>query len=210
MIAWTIEAAISSRLFERVVVSTDDADIAEVARAHGAEVPFLRDRAFDDFAPVSEATCATLEQLLRHDGRRFYTVVQLMANCPLRGSDDIIAAMNAFRQGRSSFLISCFRFGWMNPWWAVTLDTDGRPTPLHQHRHAMRSQDLPPVYCPSGAIWIARAAALLDARSFYGPDHTFFPLPWQAAVDIDDTEDLEMARAVIAARTANPGGQRHA
>jgi CMP-N-acetylneuraminic acid synthetase len=203
MIAWTIEAAIGCGLFERVVVSTEDAEIADVARAHGAEVPFLRDQAFDDFAPVSEATCATLDQLAQREGARFDVVAQLMANCPLRGANDIIAAMNRFGQRQSPFLISCFRFGWMNPWWAVTLDAESRPTPIHSQKHEIRSQDLPTVYCPSGAIWIARVADLRDARTFYGPGHTFFPISWQSAVDIDDGQDLEMARAVLASRITN-------
>lgn len=202
MIAWTIAAAREAGLFDRVVVSTDDPEIAEVSRAHSAEVPFLRETAFDDVAPVSLATCATLEQLRRHGVFDFDTVVQLMPNCPLRTASDIREVMSAFRSRQSPFVLSCFRYGWMNPWWAVKLDEQGFPTPIHQAALTQRSQDLPDVFCPTGAVWIARCDALQAAKTFYGPGHTFFPIPWQSAVDIDDAADLEMAHAVLIARTA--------
>ena len=197
MIAWSILAARESRTFERIVISTDSPEIAAVAETHGAEVPFLRDKAYDDHAPVSAATCATLLQMRKAGEDISGTVVQLMPNCPLRTARDIVAASAAFHRSPTSFQISCFRYGWMNPWWAATLDTEGHPKPIHAAAYKERSQDLPPLYCPTGAIWIAEAEALLRAGTFYGPGYTFLPLPWQSAVDIDDADDLEMARAVL-------------
>jgi N-acylneuraminate cytidylyltransferase len=198
MIAWTILAALESEMFDRVLVSTDDPAIADAARELGAQVPFLRDRAADDHSPVSEAALAALDQCEHHWRQGYRTVVQLGANCPLRGAREIAGAMQRFEESGAPFLLSCFRFGWMNPWWAHTIDAQGRPSALFGEHIRSRSQDLEALYCPSGAIWIADVAALRSARTFYGPGHIFHPIDWKAAVDIDDADDLEMARAIRA------------
>lgn len=201
MIAWTIEAALNTELFDRVLVSTDCVEIAQVAESWGASVPFLRNTASDDYSPVSLATCAALQQCAEDLGENYDIVTQLMPNTPLRTSQDICQAMDHFFENASPSQISCFRFGWMNPWWAVTLNTTGRPTPFFPEVQQKRSQDLPALYCPSGAVWIAQVSHLLAHRTFYCPGHIFYPLPWQSAVDIDDESDLMMAKAAFIMRS---------
>lgn len=195
MLAWSIEAALQSGQYRRVLVSTDDRETAGIARDCGAEVPFLRCSAADDHAPSSEATLAALMQAEEHWGEEFDTVSQLMANCPLRDAEDITAAVRNFVESGADAQICSFRFGWMNPWWAAKLDGQGQPEYLFPEARVNRSQDLDPLYCPSGAIWIARASALKAQRTFYGANHIFHSLGWMSAMDIDDAEDLEMAKA---------------
>jgi N-acylneuraminate cytidylyltransferase len=202
MLAWTVEAARASEAFARVVVSTEDREIADVARAAGADVPFLRAAHHDDVADVSQATLAALQQATGHFGERYDGVVQLMANCPLRTAADITAALAAFDASGADFQISCTRFGWLNPWWAIERDGAGRGKPLFPAAMERRSQELPPLYCPTGAIWIARGAALQQAGTFYGPGHRFEPLDWISAVDIDEADDMAFARAAYAVRQA--------
>lgn len=196
MIAWTIEAAQKSGYFERILVSTDDEEIAQVARDHGASVPFLRTECADDHSPVSQATLASLKQAEAFWDTSFDTVVQLMPNCPLRNADDIALAIEAFKSKQAVFQISCFKFGWMNPWWAVRLNEQGRGEKLFSEAVSARSQDLPELYCPTGAIWLAQAASLKKTGTFYGVGHVFDPMHWTSAVDIDDYEDMEMAKVV--------------
>lgn len=195
MLAWTIEAALQSAQYDHVLVSTDDSEIAEIARSFGAEVPFLRDSAADDITPSSEATLVALRQAEQYWGEQFDAVSQLMANCPLRNVADITAAVQNFITHDVESQICSFRFGWMNAWWAARLDDESKPNYLFQEARVARSQDLPPLYCPSGAIWVARVPAFKSAKSFYSPNHIFHPLSWMSAIDIDDTEDLEMAKA---------------
>ena len=206
MIAWTIDAALQSGVFARVIVSTDNAEIAEVARTAGADVPFLRSAHADDQSPVSDAIITALGQAEQHFDFRFETVTQLMPNCPLRGAHDIRAAWENFTGGAHRFQISAFEFGWMNPWWAARRKADGQPDWLFPKERMARSQDLERLYCPTGAIWIADAAALVEHRTFYGPGHVLCPMPWQAATDIDDWNDLHMAEALalVAARSDRP------
>jgi CMP-N-acetylneuraminic acid synthetase len=197
MLAWTIEAALTSNCFSRILVSTEDEEIAAVARSFGAEVPFLRDSHFDDQSTVSEAVCHTVEKYQKYRGESFDTVVQLMPNCPIRNAHQIQQACDYFQQGGHDFQISCFKFGWMNPWWAVQLDEHLHPSPMFPDALKTRSQDLPALYCPTGAIWIANSQKLIKSRSFYGEGYKFFPMEWQAAVDIDDYEDLRMAEVIF-------------
>lgn len=199
MITWTIEAALECGLFDDVVVSTDSEEIAEVSRAAGASVPFLREEAADDISPVSAATIWTLRRLEQHGGRRFNHVAQLMANCPLRRAQDIAAAWANFQERGAGFQISAFSYGFMNPWWARKVDGEGRPTPLFPEMQMQRSQDLPRLLCPTGAIWLAERDALVAAGTFYGEDHRLHELSWQAGLDIDDEHDLALGEAVAAA-----------
>lgn len=194
MLDWTIEAALKSSAFDRVLVSTDDSEIAQVALAAGAEVPFLRDAAADDMSGVSVATLRALEQSEHHWATAFDVVCQLMPNCPMRDADDIVSSLDRFEQTGAPAQLSCFRYGWMNPWWASTLDEDGRSTPIFPDALKQRSQDLPPLFCPTGAIWIAQSDMLKGHRTFYAPGYTFHPVDWLSAMDIDDAADLEMAK----------------
>lgn len=195
MIAWTIEAALQSEMFTKVLVSTDDDEIRQISIQAGAEVPFLRQIAFDDYATSSEATLAALSQAEQYWGDTYTSVTQLMANCPLRNSSDIQDAIFHFEQSAAPAQISCFKFGWMNPWWAVQLSPEGKPTPAFPEMRKFRSQDLPSLYCPTGAIWISTRNALKQHRTFYAPEHTFHAMHYISAVDIDDQDDLDMAQA---------------
>lgn len=195
MIAWTIEAALQSSQFQRVLVSTDDPEIAEIGRSFGAEVPFLRDTAADGITPSSEAALAALYQAEHYWNENYDCVTQLMANCPLRDQHDIAKAVNNFSQRQADAQISCFRFGWMNPWWAVELNETQRPKQIFPEAIKKRSQDLPPLFCPTGAIWIGKTDNLKKNKTFYSGDYIFHPINWISALDIDDAEDLEMAKA---------------
>ena len=191
MIAWTIEAAQSSGIFDKIVVSTDDPEIARISKEHGAEVPFLRKNKADDFSPVSEATIETLKQLEKQ-GDFFDDVVQLFAVCPLRNANDIKNAYQFYKSSKRQFVLSCFRYTWMNPWWAISLNKDKEATWIFEDSKK-RSQDLPELFCPTGAIWIADVKKLYRENTFYGTGHVFWEIDWKRAVDIDNYEDIELA-----------------
>jgi CMP-N-acetylneuraminic acid synthetase len=201
MVAWSVIAAIESCEFNRVVVSTDDEEIAEICRSYGADVPFLRDGALDDVAPSSSATVLALKQSEQHWGEQYHCVAQLMANCPLRDAEDIQNSMRAFANSNAPSQMSCFRFGWMNPWWAFKMDNMSSHQYLFPGTFRARSQDLPHLYCPSGALWIASVADFKEHCTFHMPGHSYAPLSWVSAMDIDDADDLAMAKAAFLLKT---------
>jgi N-acylneuraminate cytidylyltransferase len=201
LLAWSIEAALQSGCYDKVLLSTDDPEIASIGEAFGASVPFLREEAMDDFASSSDATLAALGQAEKHWGLKFDLVSQLMANCPLRDAKDINMSVQNFNGKHAESQISCFRFGWMNPWWAAKLDGRGKPDYLFSEARLSRSQDLPNLYCPSGALWMAQADALKAERTFYTQRHVLHELSWMSAMDIDDEEDLEMAKVCYVSKS---------
>lgn len=195
LIAWTIEAAQKTGIFDAIVVSTDDEEIAKVSREYGAEVPFLRDKKADDFSPVSEAIIRTIEQL-EDIGQTYDLVVQLFAVCPLRTGEEIIDALHFYTEKKAPLLVSCFKFVGMNPWWAIKLDDQCRGERLFKDEIKMRSQDIPDLYSPTGAIWIGDVETLKKEGTFFGKDQIFWEIDWISGIDIDDEKDLKLAAAL--------------
>lgn len=196
MIGWTIEAAIRSNIFDRIIVSTDSEEIANVGKQYGLDVPFLRIDKNDDFSPVSEATITAINQVEEFYKEKYDIVVQLMANAPLRDETDIAKQYKQFIASDRNFQISSFKFGWMNPWWSFKVNEDGTSEWMLKEGIAKRSQDLEDLYCPTGVVWIAKVDSLKEANSFYGPGYEFCEIDWKSAVDIDNYEDLEFAKAI--------------
>lgn len=196
IIAYTIEAALQSSLFSRIIVSTDDQEIAEIAQLYGAEVPFLRQANIaDDHTPVSEVTSDALLRL-DPDGQCFEAVAQLMANCPLRTAVDIRSSYDQFVQTGTDAQISVTRYGWLNPWWAMEMNANHQLAPFFTEQLKARSQDLPELFCPTGAIWWIKASALRASKTFHISGRTGWQIPWQRAVDIDDEADWLLAESL--------------
>ena len=198
LIAYSIEAALESALFDRVVVSTDSEEIAAVAQSSGAEVPFLRSAEIsDDVTPISAVTADALERL-DPDGMRYRFVAQLMANCPLRDAEDLVASFKQFSETAADSQISVVRYGWQNPWWAMRRDAGSFALdPLFPREMSTRSQDLPELFCPTGAIWWGKTKVIREQRTFHIPGRTGWEMSWQHGVDIDTPEDMAFAEAVL-------------
>jgi pseudaminic acid cytidylyltransferase len=197
LLAYSVEAAVRSGLFARVVVSTDDAEIAAVAQALGADVPFLRAPALaDDTTPVSRATIDVIDRL-EEVGEAYVEVCQLMPNCPLRTADDVVASHRQFTERPADAQISVTSYGWQSPWWAMRRSPEGSLDPLFPDAMQQRSQDLPGLFSPTGAVWWARKDALRRAGTFHLPGRTGWEIDWTHAIDIDTEEDWRLAEAVM-------------
>jgi pseudaminic acid cytidylyltransferase len=203
MIAYTIEAALQSGVFEHVVVSTDDAEIAEVSKQFGAEVPFVREVTLaDDHTPASLVTLNALEKL-DPEGTTYKYVSQLMPNCPLRDAVNIQKSFEQFRNNNADAQLSINRFGWLNPWWAFKMADNNDSTrqnqlePLFPEAFKTRSQDLATLYALTGALWWAKTDILKREKTFHTATRTGFELSWQHALDIDDEDDWKMAEVLL-------------
>ena len=82
----------------------------------------------------------------------------------------------------------------MSPWWSFKLDKNKVGKPLFPKYLKKRSQDLTDLFCPTGAIWIARVKELFKSKSFYGKKFYFEEINWINAIDIDDKDDLNFAK----------------
>ena len=203
LIYWTIKAALEANLFNNIIVSTDSNEIREMSIKFGAEVPFLREKYCDDHASSSMATLQTLEQCKKELGFEFENVFQLMPNCPIRSSKEIVTAFDNFSKKNAVSQISCTNFGWLNPWWAIKLEKNGFGDPLFPKEFNERSQDQEKLYGISGAVWIAKSFVLEKYKTFYCPGHIFFPMSWHSAFDIDTQDDLEIAKSIFKKENQN-------
>lgn len=205
LLAYTVEAALQSDLFDRVIVTTDSHDIADVARDFGADVPFLRDAGLsDDVVPVSAATVDALERV-DPSRRLFAHVCQLMPNCPLRTAGDILASYEQFVRSGAESQVSVVRYGWQNPWWAMQRDEHLVLAPLFEDAATARSQDLAELFCPTGAVWWAKADALRGEGTYHMAGRTGWEIHWARGVDIDTEDDWQMARVLMNMTELRPG-----
>lgn len=198
LIAHTIESCLKSKIFDKIVVSTDSSEIAKISEQYGAEVPFLRSASLSgDHTPISEVTADALERL-DPEGKKFKYVAQLMANCPLRNSVDVVDSWEFYRKNNFSIQVSIFEFGWQNPWWAMRIDEDGCLDPLFKNMFDknVRSQDQPSLYSISGAIWWGASQVIRRCKTFHVEDRAGWILPWYRAVDIDTEEDWLFAETL--------------
>jgi N-acylneuraminate cytidylyltransferase len=197
MITYTIEAALQSGVFDKVIVSTDDGEIADISKQFSAEVPFMRETTLaDDHTPASLVTLDALERL-DPDGSIYTFVSQLMPNCPLRDAGDIRKSFEQLQHNNADTQLSVNRFGWLNPWWAFKMQKENVLEPLFPEAFKIRSQDLDTLYTLTGALWWAKADVLRNEKTFHTAKRTGFELSWQHALDIDDDDDWKMAEVLL-------------
>ncbi len=205
LIAWTIEAARRSTLLDRVLVTTDSAAIAEIARNAGAEVPFLRpaELAQDDtpgIAPLLHAVA----WLTRHDHDMPDAVMLLQPTSPLRTEADIDAALRLLQAHAAEAVVSVAPPR-HHPYWMKQLTPEGRLTDFVPHDPAAFAlrQDLPPVYVLNGAIYLVQRTVLLQRQTFYTDQTYAYVMPPERSLDVDTPWDLFLIDLILQER------QRH-
>lgn len=203
LIAWTIEAAAACKAISRTIVSTDSSLFADVARQHGAEVPFLRppELAKDDtpgIAPVIHA----IEWLATHQNYRPEYIMLLQPTSPLRTANDIDSAIQLARTRNADSVVSVCEVS-HHPYWTMKLKDDGslasfldlNLTELQQKYP--RRQDLPKAYAENGAIYLVRCSVLRESRTLYGTRLIGYVMPMERSLDIDTPLDLRLADEML-------------
>ena len=193
LIAWTIEAAQRSSFLENVVVSTDDAEIAEVAKAHGASVPFLRPAKFAaDESPGIDPVIHAIEMMPGFD-----YVVLLQPTSPLRSTEDIDKAINHCLTLGSPSCVSVVETA-THPFLCYSVDDKFQLSPaFSEGLKYTRRQDMPSYYMLNGAIYVAKVDFILKNRSFIGPETIGYTMPDRRSIDIDNELDFEWANFLL-------------
>ena len=201
MIAWSIEAALNAQVFDRVVVSTDDEEIATAARAAGAEVPFIRtpDLA-DDFTGTRQVVQDAIHQLTRAADSPHPSIVGcLYATAPLVGVDDLRNAVDLLETDSTvDVVMTVARYA--TPIFRAFEIADGRLRRAFPQFSRTRSQDLPATYHDAGQFYIARTRRWLDDRTALTHEAHPLVIPPERAVDIDDEDDWRRAERAFASR----------
>lgn len=198
LIAWTIAAARSAGMLQRVIVTTDSPRIVEIAVRFGAEAPFLRppDLAQDD-TPGIEPILHALRWLEEHEASRPDYCLVLQPTSPLRTGNDIKAAVALAREKNADSVVSVCATK-HHPYWMKRVAEDGRLEDFTaaSRTHARR-QDLPPVYSLNGAIYLVRPAVLLRQRTFYTSCTYAYVMPAARSLDIDSAWDMQLADLIL-------------
>ncbi len=203
MISHTIEDAVEASSVDRIIVSTDGADIALAAKAEGIEVVDRPAALADDFATVDAAVRHAVNAI--NDDHEI--IVILYANVPVRPGDLIDCAVRHLIDTGADSVQSYADVGKHHPHWMVTLESDGRVCPsVSPIPH--RRQDLPAMFLPDGGVIAVKRASLFivdpeDPHAFLGPDRRGIETPPGAAgevVDIDNAVDLARAEAILVSR----------
>lgn len=201
MIVRSIRTALDSGLFDQVVVSTDDAEIADVARTHGAQVPFMRPAALaDDFTGTAAVIVHALQQLPAFDyACCVYATAPLLQARYLRQGIELLE-----QRPDKSFAFSVCGFGFPVQR-ALTLDGQGALSALYPEFRQTRSQDLPEAFQDAGQFYWGRSEAWLRGEVLYSPASLPVILPRHLVQDIDTLEDWKRAEYLYAALKA--GGE---
>jgi N-acylneuraminate cytidylyltransferase/CMP-N,N'-diacetyllegionaminic acid synthase len=201
LIAWTISAAKAASCIDRIVVSTDDAAIAEVARRAGAEVPFRRPSELATDTASSIDVIIHAVDTLAQGGQAFDIVVLLEPTSPLRAASDIDEAVERLIQTGAGAVVSVCRAVNLHPAFMFHRNTDGRLRPfLDRQPTGLRRQDIDPVFFLDGTLYVSRVDVLRNKRSFYHEDTVAFEVPKWKSLEIDDVDDFIMVEALMANR----------
>lgn len=198
LIAYSIQTALNSKVFDRVVVSTDSRKIARVSKSLGAEVPFLRPpHLAQDQTPGISPILHALRWLEKKEAYHPDYVMCLQPTSPLRITEDIKKATRLARRKRADSVISVSPAR-QHPYWMKKIDKKGKCSDLiFLNRPLLRRQSLPPVYALNGSIYLARREVLLHHRTWYTKRTYAYVMPYERSLDIDTPWDLYLADLIL-------------
>lgn len=197
MIAWSIEAALQSGCFDRIIVSTDDDEIAEVARAHGADVPFMRPLELsDDYTGTIPVIAHAIGWMNRNAGPVDFACC-LYATAPFVQAEDLRRGFDLLHRSGADYAFSVTRYPFPIQR-AIRITTDRRVEMFNPGYFNARSQDLEEAFHDAGQFYWGRAAAWLAGKPLFSHDAAPVPLPRHRVQDIDTAEDWERAQLMFA------------
>jgi CMP-N,N'-diacetyllegionaminic acid synthase len=201
LIAYTIEVARESRLFENVYVCTDDKEIGDVAVACGASVPVLMPAELCGDLVASHVPCQHLAAHLAAAGDRCEILVCLQPTSPLRSVADLKTAAQKFRGGNFESLVSVTPLDPHDFHWAVTPNGNDYWRMYFANAYMKERPLLPPVFRPNGSIKIADLSALARTGHFFGERMGVIETPPERSVHVAIEFDLTLCELILRNRT---------
>lgn len=205
LITYSIETAKQCPSLNRIVVSTDTENIAAIARAAGAETPFLRpaELATDEVLQIDVLIHAVRET--EKQSGKWDFICLLQPTCPLRLAEDVEGALKLLIDSKSDSVITITDVGGRHPRTLYNCDIDGRleaylPSPAQ----GVRRQQFENLYWRTGGVYAMRRDVLMNERSLYGQDVRGYMVPEERAFNIDSLFDWSMCDAWLQYKAKNP------
>ena len=190
IIAYSIEAAMQSELFDEVMVSTDDEEIAEIARKYGAKVPFMRSaETSNDYAGTADVILEVLKKY-KDLGREFDTICCIYSTAPFVTSGKLMEAYSKLTDG-IDFVFTCVAYSY--PVQRSLHIVDGKISMVYPEYAASRSQDLEPIYHDAGQFYVAQVESFVQERTFSGKNTVGLVLSELEVQDLDTLTDWTLA-----------------
>lgn len=196
IIGYSIEAALNSQLFDRVIVSTDDEKIAHVAEQFGAEVPFSRpSRLADNHTGTTETIAHAVAWLKKHDQRDLGEVCCIYPTAPFIRIEDLKAGWEIMQERNWQFVFAATTFA--SPIFRSFEKNESGGLQMFFPKHfSTRSQDLPEALCDAASFYWGRPQAWLDGLQIFGEHSSVVQIPRWRAQDIDTLEDWAIAESM--------------
>ena len=193
LIAYTIEVAKNSKYLKRILVSTEDKEIKQIALEWGAEVIDRPEELAKDETLTIDVLIHVFDYLKSSESFEPDLVVVLQPTSPLRIVEDIDESIRLFLSSKDAIsLVSVTEYE-ATPFWALKL-SNGFVSPMFDEKYfRMRRQDIPPAYKPNGAIFISKPETLRKYRTFYTPRTLGYIMPPERSIDIDTEFDFMLA-----------------
>ena len=199
LIAWSINAGLKSKYLDEIIVSTDYKNIADIAKKHGASIPFLRP---DDLASDTATSFDTVKHAIDYYGnelnREFDYVVLLEPTSPLREDSDIDNAIEKLLNSSADSIVGISKTEDQNPAFLVNKDNkDFVAGYTNKNMKVLRRQDVEDVYFMEGTIYISKVNVLLEEKTFYHQNTIGYEVPKYKSLEIDDLTDFIMVEAMM-------------
>jgi CMP-N,N'-diacetyllegionaminic acid synthase len=198
LICHSIKAALKSNLIDRVIVSTEDNEIASIAKDCGAEVPLMRPANLaSDTSMVMDAYLHAVDFIAKENSKPIQSFAALLPTVPLRTSEDINNAIKIFNDKNANSVISVVEAP-IPLHWNMRITKEGILENYSSEFNAIKNrQELEKTYVPNGAIYVFRTEILRSTRQYYTEKTFPYIMPRNRSADIDDLLDFEWAEYLL-------------
>lgn len=194
LIAWTIQAALTSKCFTKVIVSTDCHEIANIAKKFGAEVPFIRP---DQLATDTATSVDVVMHAINALNEKYDEVVLLQPTSPFRKGNDIRNAFDVYNTSKVQSLVSVTEVD-KSPYWCFSRNENQSITPIVVlDKQFSRRQDMPTAYSLNGAIYIVGTEKFMNDPKFIYHNTLSYVMNKKSSIDVDDLIDFKLAELLL-------------
>lgn len=196
LIAHTIQAALESKIFDKVVVTTDDTEIKEVSLQYGAEVIDRPEYLATDSASSLDVIVHALEALKENGTKQYTHFVLLQPTSPLRTATHIKESWSKYLKDDANSLVSVMEVE--HPPQKMLIEKNGEVTPLTKWEDLTKPrQSLPKAYLPNGAIYIIKIEDFLKSKNIFEEALSIYLMNQKCSIDIDSENDLEIVKGYL-------------